>query len=317
MWDEIAAAFGIGPVVEPPRPVAEAWSNEMFAVVTASGRYAVKVLAARLPDSALDIEKAVLATGAVPMAEPVGRWVQRLSTGEYVRCHRWVEGTPASQVTFGAELARDVGRSVGAIHRLRILGGDSGELPEPERDRWRTAIKLPWTYASQFRALIKPILAVWRDLESLRKSRIPLVCSHRDLDPKNAVVRADGRIALMDWDYAGPVVAAGELVEAAYSFCGPDEELLAEFVRSYVDAGGPVRRISPLDTAAQKADIGWLLRNAERCRSDVPTERELGERLTPELIADFVPGLERIDRCAELINAFLPGAARRVRPPAG
>jgi Ser/Thr protein kinase RdoA (MazF antagonist) len=316
MWDEAVAAFGIGRLAEPPRPVAEAWSNEMFSVVTSSGRYAVKILSAPVPDSALEIEKTVLGTGEVPMAEPVGPWVRQLSTGQYVRCHRWVEGTPASRVMFGAELARDIGRSVGIIHGLQIPGGDSGDLPVPDRDPWRVAIKMRWSYASQFRALIRPTLAAWRDLDALREARVPLIRSHRDLDPKNAVIN-DGRIALMDWDYAGPVVAAGELVDAAYSFCGLDEELLREFVVSYVDAGGPVRHVSALDNAAQKADIDWLMRNVERCRSDDPTERELGQRLTPGIIAEFVPGLKRIDRCAELVNASLPGAARRGRPPAG
>lgn len=317
MWDEIAAAFGIGAPVEPPASVAEAWSNEMFAVVTSSGRYAVKILAARVPESALEVETAVLATGRVPMAEPIGPWVQRLSTGELVRCHRWVGGTPASQVTFGAELVRDIGRTVGVIHGLQIPGGDSGALPPMPMERWRAAMKAEFAHAGAFRDLARSILAARRDLEALRSARMPLICSHRDLDPKNAVVRADGRIALLDWDYAGPVVAAGELVDAAYSFCGPDEELLAAFVQSYVDAGGPVRHVSRLDTAAQKADIDWLLRNVERCRSNDPAERALGTQFTPELIADFVPGVERTDRCADLINAFLLGAARREPPPAG
>lgn len=317
MWDEIDAAFGIGPLVEPPRPVPEAWSNEMYAVVTPSGSYAVKVLSAPVPDAALACERTVLATGRVPMAEPVRPWLHRLSTGRYVRCHRWVAGTPASGVAVSAELARDIGRTVGIIHGLRIPGGDSGSLPMPDRDRWVTAMQAQWVFDSQLRGLIEPTLAAWRDLELLREARVPLIHSHRDLDPKNAVIRADGRIALMDWDYAGPVVAAGELVEAAYSFCGLDEELLNEFVGSYVDAAGPVRHVSPLDTAAQKADVDWLLRNVERCWSADPTERALGERFAAELIADFVPALHRTDRCVELINAFLGEAARRGRPPAG
>lgn len=317
MWDEVVATFGIGPLVEPPRPVAEAWSNEMFAVVTSSGRYAVKILSAPVPDSAVDIERAVLATGEVSMAAPVGPWIQRLSTGEHIRCHRWVDGTPASQVTLDIERVRDIGRTVGIIHGLRIPGGDSGELQPVPMERWRASMKAEFPHARAFRGLGRLILAARRDLDALRAARTPLLCSHRDLDPKNAVVRADGRIALMDWDYAGPVVAGGELVEAAYSFCGLEVELVQAFVESYVDAGGPVRQVSPLDTAAQKADIDWLMRNVERCCSDDPAERELGERLAPGIIAEFEPGLKRIDRCAELINAFLPGAARRERPPAG
>lgn len=317
MWDEIVAAFGIGSIVEPPCPVAEAWSNEMFSVVTSSGRYAVKILSAPVPDSALQIERAVLADGRIRMAEPVDPWVSRLSTGQYVRCHRWVVGTPASQVAFDADLARDIGRSVGIIHRLGIPGGNSGALPSPDRERWRAAITMEWSYAPQLRALIEPVSAVWRDLDSLRQARILLLCSHRDLDPKNAVIRVDGRIAIMDWDYAGPVVAAGELVDAAYSFCGLDEQLLGEFLDSYVAAGGPVRHVSVMDTAAQKADIDWLLRNIDDCRVDDPAERESHEHAAGELIADFEQGLVRIDRATELINAFLREAARHEPPPAG
>jgi len=309
--DILVQAFGLGRLIEPPTRVAEAWSNEVYAATTSTGRYAIKVLAPathRVIEHAMTVEAAVLAVGAVPMAEPVpdtaGRWLTTLPTGEIARCHRWVDGIPASADPPSIGTARDVGRSVGAIHALGLPGGDTGQLEPPDLGRWRADLKREFRGASAFRRLTSTVLAAARNLESLRAANLPMIYSHRDIDPKNAVIQRDGRVALLDWDYAGPVVAAGELVEAAMSFCDTDQ-LVAEFVRSYVDAGGPVREIPPLALAAQQADFDWLLRNVERCNSTDPSERELGERLTPRLVAEFEPGVAALDRCARLINRLL------------
>jgi hypothetical protein len=80
-----------------------------------------------------------------------------------------------------------------------------------------------------------------------------MVWSHRDLDPKNAVLRPDRRVALLDWDYAGPILAAGELLVTALSFAGstlqPDAVCVRACVRGFLDAGGHVQPPDLLDTA--------------------------------------------------------------------
>src|SRR5690242_9010378 len=100
---EAAAVFGLGAVLEAPDTMPEAWSNQVFRIRAEAGSYVIKILApATLPEieTGIAVERAVLATGQVPMAEPLpgpdGRWLATLSDGTTARCHRWVGGTPAS-----------------------------------------------------------------------------------------------------------------------------------------------------------------------------------------------------------------------------
>jgi Ser/Thr protein kinase RdoA (MazF antagonist) len=308
------AAFTLGEPVEEPQPLAEAWSNEVYRAHTGTGCYALKILSpatAAGVGHAIGIEAAVLATGAVPMAIPVAdrnaEWLTRLPDGRFARCHHWLSGTPASGVTPTAPYVRDVGRSLGVIHGLARPDGDTGQLAPVDLRRWHQAIResAGYEWNKRLRALTQLVERAAADLSLLRNARHPMISSHRDLDPKNAVVGADGRVGLLDWDYAGPVVPGGELVESATSFCGDNPTLIAEFVQAYRTAGGPVDRIDPLDTAVQRADIDWLLRNVERCDSADPAEREIGRRLTPELIDQHHPGIAHLDHWATHINTLL------------
>ncbi|HEX3816216.1 MAG TPA: phosphotransferase [Mycobacteriales bacterium] len=244
--EEITEAFGLGEPVEEPQPLAEAWSNEVYRVRTGTGCYALKILSPATVASvghAIGIEAAVLATGAVPMAEPIadrnGEWLTRLSDGRFARCHRWLSGTPASGFTPTASYVRDVGRSLGVIHGLARPDGDTGRLSPVDLRRWRRALERSagQKWNARLRALTRLVEQATEELSKLRDARHPMISSHRDLDPKNAVVDADGRVGLLDWDYAGAVVPAGELVEAATSFCGGHSALVAEFVRAYRAAG--------------------------------------------------------------------------------
>ncbi len=307
---EAAAAFGLGTVLEAPRAVPEAWSNQVFRIRTGTGSYVIKILAAStLPEihAGIAVERAVLATSAVPMAEPVpdpdGHWLVTLSDGTTARCHRWVAGIPASSAS--TQPVRDIGRSVGVIHGLGIAAGDSSTLPPLDLDRWYAAVELAerFAFAGELRTATPLVERLAAQLRALIGARLPLLASHRDLDPKNAVIRPDGRVAILDWDYAGPIVPEGELLDASWSFCQASE--LGDFVRSYVDAGGPVRAIPALSIAAQQADLGWLLRNVERCVAADPAERALGQRLAPELIAALRRDSENRDRWAELLEKTL------------
>lgn len=305
---EAATRFGLDPFAE-PEPVNEAWSNEVYRLRTRTGDHAVKLFAAGLDSERLGrlrrgmaFEAAVLGSGAVPMARPVpvegaGSWLAEVDTPagrRLARCHAWVAGTPATVVAPTAQLVRDVGRSLGVLHALGRPGGDTSGLPPPDLDRWNRAVQgaldagLDWsTELAELTPLVEELA---EQVAELRGQRRPMLVSHRDLDPKNAVVQADGRVALTDWDYAGPVLPDVELVTAATSFAGPDvrEDLVGEFVRAYRAAGGTARPTDSLATVAESADTDWLLRNVEaRVRADSDEDLETRDRFSRELIASF------------------------------
>ncbi|WP_020577459.1 phosphotransferase [Actinopolymorpha alba] len=322
-----AQRFGLGRLLEEPEPLREAWSNSVFRVVTEAGTFAVKLFPAvvgpeRLATlrAGMAVEAAVLKAGKVPMAEPVpdpdgGDWLVEVAVSgggpaRLARAHAWVDGRPCSAVPPSIEYARDVGRSLGFLHAMRMPAGDTSAVPPLDLERWRRAVRkarianVPWAVDL---AAHTPLVEELADrLDLLRSQRRPMLASHRDLDPKNAVVRPDGRIALTDWDYAGPVLPGVELVVAATSFAdgesGVDERLVRAFVSGYHAAGGDAEPPDPLALAVEQANPDWLLRNVEGVLWDVPgDDHELRRRLAPALIGSFAQDVTALDRWARVI----------------
>jgi len=234
--------FGLGKMVAPALPVEEAWSNDVFRVRTGSGVYAVKLYPVEWstgqPNTlreAMAFECTVLKQGKVLMPQPVtvdSAWLIDIvieSGTRAARCHDWIDGTPATREALTPDLIRAAGRSLGALHALHMPGGDSSQLSSPDMDRWDRAVRgasgQRFSWAGEFAALTPILRSLATDLELLRSERRPMRISHRDFDPKNAVVDAAGRLVVTDWDNAGPVSAEAELVIAATSFATTDEGL--------------------------------------------------------------------------------------------
>lgn len=321
--DDVAAAgavstalrrFGLGDPVRPPEPLHEAWSNRVFHVETRSGAYAIKIFAPVDDDrdrtvaleAAMEIEAAALATGQVAMPEPVrdaetGRWLTLLNGGDtnrrlMARCHRWVVGRPGSSVPPSVAVAADVARSVAVLHGLRLPGGDTSQLPGLDVARWSRAVE---TSRNARAAWVEELAGLGPTLEEIDRRRSALRGTlramwggHRDLDPKNAVIGADGSVVLTDWDFAGPVLPWVEVVDAAVSFAGgwlaADTAVVDAFLHTYLAAGRRPEPVAPEMVAASSVDLDWLLRNVERSLSSAcDEERTLGERIASELIQSF------------------------------
>jgi Ser/Thr protein kinase RdoA (MazF antagonist) len=319
--------FGLGALVDEPVPQKEAWSNEVLRVATESGTYAVKLFAPDLdPDrlaalyTSIEVEEAVLRTGEVPMpahvAEPsTGRWLVEIAPSSagparLARAHEWVEGDPCTDIEPSELIARDVGRSLGVVHALHLPGGDTSALRPVDLDRWNRAVagaaraRTPW--AQELTACSALVEELALRVELLRAERRPMRSSHHDLDPKNAVVRPDGRVAITDWDGAGPILPDVELVVAATSFAGVspqvDEGLVGVFVDAYRKAGGDAGAPDATALAAECADVDWLLRNVEGCLRETPgVDDELRQRLAPALVGSFAAQVAAMERWARLV----------------
>ncbi|MGW5360995.1 phosphotransferase enzyme family protein [Actinopolymorpha pittospori] len=308
--EQAAEVFRLGPVVARPAAVGEAWSNQVFRVLTRSGRYAVKVLTTTSREAlstGAAVESAAAATGTIPMPTPVaaadGTWFAEIETDHgprLVRCHRWVDGTPCSAAPPSPAIAREVGRSLGILHALRLDGGDSSRLPPVDLDRWHRAAadasRSDLSWAHQVSSLTPLVEEVADQVERLRQARLPLRLSHNDLDPKNAVVLPDGRVAITDWDYAGPVLPDVELVVAATSFAGgdgcADVDLVRHFVTAYRDAGGDATPVDPDRTVVEAGKIDWMLRNIEGALHPVPgDDAPFRHQTAQELIASFADSI--------------------------
>lgn len=305
------ARLGLGEMTEPAVEVDEAWSNDVFRVHTSNGVYAVKLFPPNMSRErrtvlcdAVAFEGSVLRHGQVLVPRPVsvgGAWLLDIATTAGIRtarCHEWVTGRPATRAPLSTDLIRDAGRSLGSLHALNLPGGDTSQLHRLDAGRWHRAVRAAaergFAWAQPMATLTPLVQGLAADLEDLRAQRRPMRISHRDFDPKNAVVDPTGRLVITDWDYAGPVLAEAELIIAATSFANT-EAGLREFVAAYREAGGDAGPADPLVMTVEAADLDWLLRNAEACtRADPADDLEQRYQTASDLIDSFEADLARL-----------------------
>jgi Ser/Thr protein kinase RdoA (MazF antagonist) len=325
----LAEAFAVGQPQAPLAPVPGAWSNRLWRLKTEQGCFAIKEL--RRPPAAggwsdhlqvaMTVEQAAWTAGTIPMAEPIaavgsGSWLAEVATttGQRatVRCHRWVSGTPAMRVAPSPAMAADVGRSLAALHALVLAApvttatGLAGLSLAAWRQTVAQAHRAGLAWAGELAGLTGLVEQLAQRLHTLHGQGRRMVWSHRDLDPKNAVVRPDRRVALLDWDYAGPTLAASELLVTALSFAGgtlqPDAVCVRACVHGFLDAGGTLQPPDLLDTAAiHQESLEWLWLNVDRClgrRLRDPADQQLGQRLAPQLLDAFAAEVATVDRWA-------------------
>jgi hypothetical protein len=257
LLDEVTAVFGLGRPAADPEPVRGGLSNELWRMVTERGAYAVKrmVTNARHPDftgnveAAYAIERRAWAAG-VAMPEPLpdpatGRALARVGES-LVRVHRWVDGTA------GAGSPADAGALLAAIH-----GAGRARTDRPPEPAWDGARWGPRVAALSRRVARAP-------------ERVLVVDSHRDLDPKNTLRRADGVLLAVDWDAAGPVCAVREGVAVALDFSGGRTGDFATVLRAYRKSGGVVvPREAWVFGGWVAAQGGWLDQLAARDAAEV------------------------------------------------
>jgi Ser/Thr protein kinase RdoA (MazF antagonist) len=306
--------FDLGELVVPVASVSQAFSNEVFRVQTTTGTYALKLYASALPSNrrlqlaaGMSFERSVLKTGLVPMPRPVAAgedWLIEVDTPSGprpARCHEWVPGAPAVR-PLRPEVIRVAGRHLGVLHAMECPGGDTSQLPPLDVDRWGAATrdstqhKLGW--ADQLTSLTPLIEDLAADLEILRKQCRPMRISHRDYDPKNAVIAPAGQLVITDWDYAGPVLPDVELVVAATSFASNESDVM-NFISGYRDSGGDATVSDPLAVTAELADLDWLLHNVEACVKGEPASTAAQYSTAADLIMSFRPGVAALRAWSE------------------
>ena len=220
MLENVAVRFALGRPTAPAEPVTGGLSNELWRLVTERGAYAVKrmVTNAHRPEftanveAAYAVERRAWAAGVAmpePVPEPATGRALALIDGSLVRVHRWVEGTAgAGSPAAGAEL-------LASIHAAGHARRAAPPEPAWDGDRWGTELG----------ALARRVARA--------PERVLVVDSHRDLDPKNTLRRADGVLLALDWDAGGPVCAAQEAVAVALDFSGGEPGAFRAALRAY------------------------------------------------------------------------------------
>lgn len=329
-WCDITALFGLPEPHSTPSAVLGGWSHSVWKVDTEAGTFAIKEMREGRGgwwidqlEAAIAFELAAWRAGTVAMAEPIpvegsdlfhGRLVVGDAHRRY-RCHRWVDGEPALGTDPDRRRPAQVGVIVAELSRLDVRKGTTADQLEWNAiDAYDDTVAeassrgLDWTHAL---AGLRPHVERLRhDFEDLARRAIPMTVTHRDIDPKNARIRADGDVVLFDWDNAGPRLLESELLVSALSFAGTgghaDENCVLSTLDAYVEAGG--RPLAFADAAAPIAEGGfrWIMLNAWRSlghRDVSPEQQAFAGSMVKQLSATWPADAERVRAWASRAHA--------------
>ncbi|MFF0344369.1 hypothetical protein [Kribbella sp. NPDC004875] len=219
--EALAAAFGLGAAVAPPKAVKFTAMGRCWDLKTDRGRWlAVTVFdwitndQAELGASLRDAAVAAGVRAPVGVRSPGGRFIESVQGANW-RVHEWLEVGPEPALPVSIAVARRAGATYGMLHAL--------ELPSDEpmhwyltqrhteadwyrlRDRARAAGK-PW--AERLDALLPTFL----DLHTIEPD-VPgrLSLCNRNLISTHVRQSRDGELVVMEWDFAGALTPELEL----------------------------------------------------------------------------------------------------------
>ena len=310
-FNEIAARYGIGMLLSTPTPVLGGLLHTTYRLDAAEGSFAVKILnpaVMKRPEALGNMIRseqiAAAFRGSLPAVSALevdGSPVQKIG-GEAVMLYPWISGRPVFPPKLSARHAAAVGDLLARMHGAgETLFGTIDEKPEKEAPLdWESLAEeagslspdAPWLPA--LKAALPDLIS--RDADARKAASVleKTALSHRDLDPKN-VLWEGANPHVIDWESAGPVHPASELLECLLSWSDDGEGGLSRAsFDAFLSAYGAKRdlREASWDAVFRAAPLGmldWLAYNVKRA-SGIETADE-HDRLAG---ASEVPGTLRL-----------------------
>ncbi|MDE6640061.1 MAG: phosphotransferase [Acetatifactor sp.] len=235
--EKIAAALGLGELLESPEKIHGGLLHKMYRVVTSQGTYAVKVLNSEIMKRPSALRNMICSEKiaanfsreipAVVSLEIKGNQVQELD-GKYYMIFPWAEGTSVFFPEIAEEHCRTIGDILGRMHGLNVSG--EGVLPEedrPEMYDWEKYLRLGSQKGLQDTEWCVGYRKAAGDIQTWNKAACDaeeslganMVISHRDLDPKN-VLWNGMTPCIIDWEAAGYVNPFQEFLEVVNYWTG-------------------------------------------------------------------------------------------------
>ncbi|AIQ57583.1 hypothetical protein PBOR_12060 [Paenibacillus borealis] len=313
-FEKLCATYKLGSLSAEPEQIFGGFLHRMYRMTTGQAEYAVKVLNPQIMlreavmSNIIAAEKvAELARGnginALPALLHEGSCIHEVD-GQYYLLFPWVQGRSISAGNAGLEHCSTMGEALAAIHTTDFsplhnqLHRDS--TAEQLRTDWKgyalqgQATGLPWS---------GPLTADLDKLyhyEELVNNAMPVlngnrIISHRDLDPKNVLWDDDGRPVIIDWEAAGWINPAQELVEVALYWSDFEsghihKDAFCALIQAYRNHGGETRDPWPdVLSSGFHGKMGWLdysIRRSLGLEGPDEAERELGTcQVLPTLTA--------------------------------
>jgi Ser/Thr protein kinase RdoA (MazF antagonist) len=289
-------------------PVAFGHLGEVWRLVTARGRFAVKTarFAVSVEDAELDAAyQGLVRLAGVPMPAVVrtvdGTVVADIAGG-FVRVYEWIDVLPPDRGLDPGEL----GRLLAAMHAVRLTTDrpvDGWYVDPVGADAWQELLgrlrMADAPFVDRFAALLP---AVHEAEGILMPPRRVQVC-HRDLWADNLRRTPGGGLVVLDWENCGPGDVNGELGCVLFEYGLGEPGRMGALYAAYLDAGGPGRLAHRGDLTMLVAQLGHIARvGCERwLGSSTDQERARNARWVAEFLDEPVT-VETIDRILLAVN---------------
>lgn len=265
LWQNIAAVYGLGAWNAPPQAVAGGLKHRLYRARTAQGEYAVKVLSPHLLREpghlarygrAERIAQAAARAGlpAVCALPGLDGPVQPVGAAA-VMVFPWLAGATLPPTSASPDAAKQIGALLGRLHALApsVPGLEPPAVPYFPDNYWAGLARQGEKDCAAWAGAVEtalPGLCEWSEAASQAREAMgdTWTATHRDMDQKNVLWSDPHTPFLLDWEEAGAMNPALELMGAALNWAGqaagpPDAAVFAAFLAGY-------RSATPLAPAA-------------------------------------------------------------------
>ncbi len=277
----LAEAFGLGMPIAPMVPIARGAMGAVSKLETDAGEWAVKQLFdwARADNCETDVRLATAAAGAgvrVPSAarSASGNIVEVISSRRW-RVYEWVDLVPEVDRPVSSDLAGQAGDMLAMLHGLELPA--SGPVAPwmsqcPPAERWARLARLAADVGATFAEALVAHVPIFEELSELvarKPADGPTILCHNDFGPWNVRRSADVGFVVLDWEHAGPQVAAWELGSALHAWAvgsgGQWSSAAARaLVEGYTRGGGQVDLTLDMFRTTICGQLNWTASRAAR-----------------------------------------------------
>jgi Ser/Thr protein kinase RdoA (MazF antagonist) len=257
-FEKLCKALGLGELTATPEAISGGLLNRMYAVVTTSGKYAVKALNPQImmrPTALanyLQAEQVVTLVADHLPAQPAirvnGTFMQQIE-GQYYLVFDWIDGQTLQAAECTETHCRQMGAILAQIHNtdFSVMGKSERGAQTPQRIDWRNYLEQGFAQAAVWANLMADTtqqLTLWNETvqEAAKSLAGEQIYSHRDLEPKNVMWR-QGNPIVIDWESAGPIHPKVDLIETAIYWSGNEDGTVDKgrfdaFVAGYKGSNG-------------------------------------------------------------------------------